>query len=55
MSSRYEQAQAKAVAEWAQVSGSDKFNMFVAKNVLAQYAIDFQLALEKFLNERQVV
>lgn len=57
MSSKYEQALAKALAEWSQVSGEgrDKFNRFIAQSVLEQYALTFKAVLELNMRQRQVV
>ena len=56
MSINFEQAQAEALADLGSYSESKKgFETFVADNILKQYALEFQNALERFLNDRQVV
>ena len=56
MSINFAQAQAEALADLGSVVESRKgFETFVADNILKQYALEFQNALERFLNEREVV
>lgn len=56
MSINFAQAQAEALADLGSYSESKKgFETFVADNILKQYALEFQNALERFLNEREVV
>jgi hypothetical protein len=56
MNINFAQAQAEALADLSSIGESkDKFETFIADNILKQYAKEFQLALEKFLNDRKVV